>query len=195
MHEHSLGFTVNHFFGYPPRSIPGNGFPTVGTFSLLAFPNTDYRIPTFCRLEHQTGFPFFKILCPIWVVGVCITFKLCIAGNFSIRQPLNRVQFLPTVLVERCGENPRPAPVFMEISLCYPPFPFRWMSSERPLQKFLVDMEVHFLEHFARYHVLVIIRPSGNDRIKKPNKRFLRDSFVRIDNLVNLPLKFLLALL
>ena len=95
MHEHSLGFTVNHFFGYPPRSIPGNGFPTVGTFSLLAFPNTDYRIPTFCRLEHQTGFPFFKILCPIWVVGVCITFKLCIAGNFSIRQPLNRVQFLP----------------------------------------------------------------------------------------------------
>ena len=149
MHKRSLGMSVYRFLGNPPRGIPGYGFPAAGTSALLAFPDSDNRVSASRRLVHQAGFPPLEILPPFRIIGIGITLQLCITGNFSIRQPLDRKQFHSALLVERCGKNPCPAPVSVEILFDYPPFPFRRMSPERPLQKFLVDVEVHLLENPA----------------------------------------------
>lgn len=98
MHKRSLGMSVYRFLGNPPRGIPGYGFPAAGTSALLAFPDSDNRVSASRRLEHQAGFPPLEILPPFRIIGIGITFQLCITGNLvSVSHLIGNSSILPSL--------------------------------------------------------------------------------------------------
>ena len=59
------------------------------------------------------------------------------------------------------------------------------MSASGPAPESTPNFKVHPRERLLRHDMLMIVRPSPNDRVEQPNQLFLTGGFVRINDSTN----------
>ncbi len=142
--------------------------------SVLLFPEVQQPPFSLEGVFHVDVQSFLIVAFPCGVIRVGFSLDFHVPFDWHVGG-LGQVYFLVVYL---CVEHPVVPFDGCEVFLPYPFVGFRWVSSFGPPSYELIDGTVYRVERVLTYHMLVILRPSSNDRVESPNEFSSGDGFV-----------------
>jgi hypothetical protein len=162
----------------PPRQF-GNPLVTVRTESMLAFPESQQLSfsPEGAFHFHAKALLEIHFPCGVKGVGFSPDFDVPFDGRLCCAKESNG--FDPSVSSDHdTGKDPIAPFMGMEVLVLDPSSRLVIVSFPRPLPQHLKDGTIDVLKDFLAHHMLVIARPSPNERIEQQDQVSSRGSMV-----------------
>ena len=141
--------------------------------SALLFPEMKKPAFSFERVCHVNVETFFIVAFPFRVIGVGLAFDFCVSLNEHAGS-LREIVFL---LLHLSVEDPIVSSYGLEVFLRDPCVGFLWVSSSHPLSESSIDRVVYIMKDVCADDVLMILRPTSNDRIEQQDQSSRQTAF------------------
>ncbi len=165
-----------------PASDLGDFLLTYWTASVLLFPETAEPVFPFEGVHYVSVETFFIVGFPCWVVGISLCFDFRVPFDWYAR----RVCQMYHLAIYLSEEDPIVSLHGREVFLRDPAVGFLWVSSFHPLSESSVDCVIYIPKNICADDVLVILRPSSDNRVEQENQPSSRERLVLLDDVPDL---------
>jgi hypothetical protein len=145
--------------------------------SVLLFPEMDEPTFSFQGVYDVNVETFFIVGFPFWIIGI----GLCFDFGVSFDWHAGRLCEVVNLAILFSIEDPIVSPTGLEVFLRDPSVGFLWVSSFHPLPQSSIDRVVYIVKNVCADDMLMILRPSSNNRIEHQDQSPSRERLVLLD--------------
>ncbi len=149
-----------------PTCDGGDLLVTDWTQTALLFPQAEKPLVPFEGTYHFHVETFFIVAFPLRVIRVGLSSDFDVSFDWHMCGVCEIVR----LLLGGSVEHPMVSFAGGEVVLRCPCMSFSWVSSSHPLSHHLIDRVVYGGEGVFAHHVLVIERPTPNERVQLPDQ-------------------------
>ena len=145
----------------------------------LFFPEMDEPLFPFVGIYHLHVETFFIVAFPLRVIRVGLSSDFDVPFDWHMCGVCEIIRSL----LGGSAEHPIVSFDGGEVVLRHPCMSFSWVSSFHPLSHHLIDRVVYDLEGVFAHHMLVIERPTPNERVQLPDQFSSTESAVSLHDI------------